>query len=67
MVQGVEYSPLMMESNLEALVKEEGRPEAIPTAVPPPILTLFSAVFFSGGFLSPLVAWRPRESLYRHF
>ena len=36
MVQGVYYSPLMMESNLEALVKEERRSEAIPAAVHPP-------------------------------
>ena len=43
MVQGVDYSPLMMESNLEALVMEERRPEAIPAAVPPPIFLLAAA------------------------
>ena len=36
-VHGVDYSPLIMESDEEALVKEERRPEAIPAAVPPPI------------------------------
>ena len=36
-VQGVDYSPLMMKNSVEALVKEERRPEAIPAAVPPPI------------------------------
>ena len=36
-VQGVDYSPLIMESDEEALVKEERQPEAIPAAVPPPI------------------------------
>ena len=36
-VQGVDYSPLMVESDEEALVKEERRQEATPTAVPPPI------------------------------
>ena len=36
-VQGVDYSLLMMMNSVEALVKEERRPEAIPAAVPPPI------------------------------
>ena len=36
-VQGVDYSPLMIMNSVEALVKEERRPEAIPAAVPPPI------------------------------
>jgi len=36
-VQGVDYSPLMMMNSVEALVKEERRPEEIPAAVPPPI------------------------------
>jgi hypothetical protein len=31
------YSPLMVESKEEALVKEEMRLEVIPPAVPPPI------------------------------
>ena len=35
--QGVDYSPLMMKNSMEALVKEERRPEAIPAVVPPPI------------------------------
>ena len=43
MVPVVDYSPLMMESNLEALVKEERRPEAISTAAPPPIFLLAAA------------------------
>ena len=43
MVQGVDYSPLMMESNVEALVKEERRPEVIPAAVPPSIFLLAAA------------------------
>jgi hypothetical protein len=34
---GVEYSPLMVESNAEVLVKEERWPEAILVAVVPPI------------------------------
>jgi hypothetical protein len=37
MVQGVDYSPLMMMNSVEALVKEERLPEAISAAVPPPI------------------------------
>ena len=55
MVQGVDYSPLMMESNLEALVKEERRPETIPAVVPPLIFLLAatcSPTFVY--FLSPL-------------
>jgi hypothetical protein len=35
--QGVNYSPLTVESTEDALVKEERWQEAIPTAVPPPI------------------------------
>jgi hypothetical protein len=34
-VQGLNYSPLMVESKEEALVKEERWPKAIPAAVPP--------------------------------
>jgi hypothetical protein len=34
-VQGVNYSPLMVESNEETLVMEERWPEAIPAAIPP--------------------------------
>ena len=64
---GVDYSLFIMVMVLESLEKAEERPEAILAAVPPPILTLFLAVFFSGGFLSPPIAWRPREYLYRHF
>jgi hypothetical protein len=33
--QGLDYSPLMVESKEEALVKEERQPEAIPVVVPP--------------------------------
>ena len=36
-VQGVDYSPLIMEIDEEVLVKDERRPEAIAAAVPPPI------------------------------
>jgi hypothetical protein len=36
-VQGVNYSPLMVESKEETLVKEERWPEVILAAVPPPI------------------------------
>ena len=36
-VQGVDYSPLMTKSSMEALVKDERRPEAILAAVPFPI------------------------------
>ena len=50
-VQGVDYSPLIMESDEEALVKEERRPEAIPAAVPPPIF----------------LQWQPADSLFRCF
>jgi len=38
---------------LETLERAERRPEVIPMAVPPIILTLLVAVFFSGGFSSP--------------
>jgi hypothetical protein len=34
-VQGVDYSPLMVESKEEVLVREESRPEVIPAVVPP--------------------------------
>jgi hypothetical protein len=34
-VQGLDYSPLMVESKEEALVKEERRPDAIPVMIPP--------------------------------
>jgi hypothetical protein len=34
-VQGVNYAPLMVESNEEVLVKEERWPEATPLAIPP--------------------------------
>jgi hypothetical protein len=37
-VQGVNYSPLMVERKEEALVKEERWPEAIPATVLPPII-----------------------------
>ena len=50
-VQGVDYSPLMVESDEEVLVKEERRPEAIPAAVPPPIF----------------LRRRPADSLFRGF
>ena len=43
MVQRVDYSPLMMENSLEALVKEERRREVTPVAVPPPIFLLAAA------------------------
>jgi hypothetical protein len=33
----VDYSPITVEGDEEALVKEERWPEAIPSAVPPPI------------------------------
>jgi hypothetical protein len=36
-VQGVKYSPLIVESKEEMLVKEERWPEVILVAVPPPI------------------------------
>jgi hypothetical protein len=36
-VYGVNYSPLMVESKEEALVKEKRWPEAISAAFPPPI------------------------------
>jgi hypothetical protein len=36
-VQGVHYSPLMLESDGEALVKKKRRPKVIPIVVPPPI------------------------------
>jgi hypothetical protein len=35
--QGVNYSPLIVESKGKTLVKEERWPEAIPATVPPPI------------------------------
>jgi hypothetical protein len=38
--QGVDYSPLMVESVVKVLGKEERRPQAIPVAVPPPIFLL---------------------------
>ena len=50
-VQGVDYSPLMMKNSVEALVKEERRPEAIPAAVPPPIF----------------LRWQTADSLFRCF
>jgi len=52
-IQGVDYSSLMMKNSVEALVKDERRPEAIPAAVPPPIFEVpasvsgFLYVFFS--------------------
>jgi hypothetical protein len=36
-IQGVNYSPLMVESKEEKLVKEERWPEVILAAIPPPI------------------------------
>jgi hypothetical protein len=36
-VHGVDYSPFMMESKEEVLVKEERWPEATSAVVPPPI------------------------------
>ena len=51
-VQGVDYSPLIMESDEEALVKEEIPPEATPAEFPPPILAGSGAVFVS------VVFWR---------
>jgi hypothetical protein len=36
-VQGLNYSPLMVERKKEVLVKEERWSEATPTSIPPPI------------------------------
>jgi hypothetical protein len=36
-IQGVNYSPLMVERKDEVLVKEERWPEVTPAAIPPPI------------------------------
>ena len=49
--QGVDYSPLIMEIDEEALVKGERRMEAIPVAVPPQIF----------------LRRRPADSLFRCF
>jgi hypothetical protein len=47
-VQGVNYSPLMVESKEETLVKEERWSEVIPAAVPPPaFLQQLAAAFVS--------------------
>jgi hypothetical protein len=50
-VQGVYYSPLMVESEEEVLVKEERSLEATPEVIPPPIfpwrLAAASAFYFS--------------------
>jgi hypothetical protein len=50
-VQGVNYSLLMVESEEEVLVKEERSPEATPAVIPPPVfpwrLTAASVFNFS--------------------
>jgi hypothetical protein len=57
-VQGVNYSPLMVESKEEVLVKEEMRPKATSAAIPPPIflqrLPAASVLCFLCVYLSPL-------------
>jgi hypothetical protein len=59
-VQGVNYSSLMVESKEEKLVKEEKWTEVIPAAVPPPIFLLISGNNPHFVFLNRLLSGTPR-------
>jgi hypothetical protein len=65
-VQGVNYSPLMVESKEVTLVKEKRWREAIPVAVPPPIFLQRRTSAFVSWFLcfSAASSW---EHLGDHF
>ena len=68
--QVVDYSTLIMEIDEEVLVKEERRPEAIPSAIPPPIFLRrwpADSLFWCFRYPPPYVHDTRRGPLYMGF